>query len=304
MKLPGISRILRRFAIAATLALAPALATAGERIESSVFVDGLKRSYIAYFPDNLASRDDWPVMFVLHPGLADGEYMEKTTKFHTLEDANKFIIIYPDGIRRTWNAGECCGQAMKRNVNDIGFVEALMDDFRSKTGNRIRSKAYVTGFSNGAIMAYHIACKRPDLVEAIAPFGSAYKFLDCADGHVPVLHIHGEKDASAPVLGGSSAIKAFNQRQQMAAADTVSLVAGRSACSATANRSEMVATLKTSCPIIDCNGHEITLCVVQDLGHIWPGAEAGDNFLGRKFGPGRTDISGSQAIFDYFKEHL
>lgn len=286
------------------LILTPALAGANERIEGSLRVDGQKRSYIAYLPDNLTSRNDWPVLIAYHPGLATADYMERTTEFHRLPDSEQFVVVYPDGFRRTWNAGECCGAAMRRNVDDLAFFEAMMDDLAQQTEGRIRPRAYVTGFSNGAIFAYHLACEMPERVAAIAPFASAYQFNNCDSGVVPVMHIHGTHDISAPVEGGSSGIKSFDQRIQAAADDTVARMAEHNSCSSRPARSEDSPFLKTACQVTDCNGVELKLCVVENLGHTWPGAAAADNFLGRKFGPARTDINGSQAILDFFEEYL
>ena len=301
----GISSLFHRItAIALFCALTPLAALASEKIEGKVKMLILKRSYTAYLPDDLTSRDDWPVLMVLHPGLADGEYMERMTKLHQLPDAQDFIVVYPDGFRRTWNAGECCGQAMKKHVDDIGFLLKLVDELNEQTGGRVRDKFFITGFSNGAIMAYHMACEVPERLIAIAPFGSAYRWEDCDNGLVPVMHIHGDSDISAPHEGGSSGIKSFDQRIQMAASDTVSRVATRSNCSPVPHREEDHALLDTRCQVTDCGGVELKLCVIEGLGHTWPGAAAEDNFLGRKFGPGRTDIFGSQAILDFFEEYL
>ena len=45
-----------------------------------------------------------------------------------------------------WNAGGCCGDAMRSSIDDVGFTRALLDDL----GHRAhfdRSRVYATGFS-------------------------------------------------------------------------------------------------------------------------------------------------------------
>jgi polyhydroxybutyrate depolymerase len=89
-----------------------------------------------------------------------------------LADRENFLIVYPNGMGRfgkrllTWNAGTCCGYAAINNVDDIDFVRALI----GKVAEVVpvdRRRIYVTGLSNGGMMAHHLAAEAADLIAAV-----------------------------------------------------------------------------------------------------------------------------------------
>ena len=47
-------------------------------------------------------------------------------------DEAGFIAVYPNGTGHfssfTWNGGNCCGSAMRNNVDDVAFINTLLDD--------------------------------------------------------------------------------------------------------------------------------------------------------------------------------
>ncbi len=64
-------------------------------------------------------------------------------------------------------------------------------------------RVYLTGMSNGAMMAYRVALERPERVAAIAPVAGAMALdPDLVRVPVPVLHMHGTDDRHAPFEGG------------------------------------------------------------------------------------------------------
>ena len=59
---------------------------------------------------------------------------------------------------RNWNAGLCCGQAAGSNINDVGFIEQVVNDVSTRTLID-RQHVFVTGMSNGAMMALRMVCQ-------------------------------------------------------------------------------------------------------------------------------------------------
>lgn len=276
----------------------PKMAEAQERIERKVRVGGAMREFTVFLPANVSRKSDLRVMIVYHPAIGTGGFMEDATNLHQVPGSENFIVVYPDGYRRTWNAGTCCGMAEKQNIDDLGFFQAIMADVGSMAS--VRPKAYVTGFSNGALMVYYLMCKLPDQVAAAAPF-AAYlppeTLQDCAPGRVPLLHMHGDKDPGAPVEGGMTNYLGFLPP----ARQSVETIARRNGCNLADASYRDVPELGTSCltfsgPSASC---EASLCVIPDLGHVWPGMKA----KGRKFGPARPDLDGSGAVINFFLRH-
>lgn len=141
-----------------------------ERLVRSVEVDGQVRECIVHIPDLADRVEPLPVLFAFHPALADGEFMERTTQFNTNDGGTRYIVVYPTGRWRTWNAGDCCSLDNRRNVDDVMFFRQMLADVSGLAP--IEPRAFVTGYSNGAVFVYHLMCHAPDLVRAAAPFGS------------------------------------------------------------------------------------------------------------------------------------
>ncbi|MBW8483818.1 alpha/beta hydrolase family esterase [Actinomadura parmotrematis] len=142
-----------------------------------------------------------PVVIALHGGLANMSQMEKLTNFDALADEKGFLAVYPDGVATTWNAGDCCGIAKMTKIDDVSFLSKLIDKL---TGSGLADdrRVYVTGFSNGAGMAYRMACEAPDKVAAIGVVeGSLVTHCD-PDRPVSAMIFHGTADTNVPINGG------------------------------------------------------------------------------------------------------
>ena len=123
-----------------------------------------------------------------------------------MADAAGFIAVYPagtGGLPRTlltWNTGtDCCGFALEQDVDDVGFLVAVVDDLDSRTEVDSR-RVYFTGHSNGGIMAYRIAAEAAERVAAIAPVAGAMMQNEFSPSRaVPLLHIHSVDDPGGPI---------------------------------------------------------------------------------------------------------
>ena len=116
-------------------------------------------------------------------------------------DNGHFVVAYPDGLDRAWNTGGgCCGTPGRTNVDDVGFITAMVSAIEHQipvNPNRV----YATGISNGGIMAYTLAC-HTTIFAAIGP-DSATELGSCpAPAPLSVIHIHGTADKNIPYQGG------------------------------------------------------------------------------------------------------
>ncbi|MBN2084134.1 MAG: hypothetical protein JW748_02850 [Anaerolineales bacterium] len=168
----------------------------------SVSVDGLTRSYLLYIPIGLSAGSPAPLVLVFHGHRMNGDYMLVTTGFHSLAEANQFIVAYPNGTgpaeALSFNAGLCCGSAERNNIDEAAFVRAVLSDLEGIAVIDPK-RIFVTGFSNGAMLAYRLACELSDTIAAVAPVAGNLGYGPCEpQGKVSVLHIQGLSDASAP----------------------------------------------------------------------------------------------------------
>jgi polyhydroxybutyrate depolymerase len=152
---------------------------------------GLDRSYLLYIPDGLQAPA--PLVVMLHGGFGSARQAERAYGWDQMADSAKFVVAYPDGEGRAWNTnGGCCGRPGRENIDDVGFITAVVADVSANIGvdaNRV----HATGISNGGMMAYALACNTGTFA-AIGP-DSATQLDACAAPHpTSVMHIHGTDD--------------------------------------------------------------------------------------------------------------
>jgi polyhydroxybutyrate depolymerase len=170
--------------------------------------DGVLRDAIVHVPPAAVRGEPLPAMLAFHGGGGTSAGFRDYAGLDAVADSAGFLVVYPDGtgpLRNrllTWNAGGCCGPAMQRNVDDVGFIIALLADLDRRTPVDER-RVYATGHSNGAMMAYRLAAEHADRIAAIVPVGGAMMLNRFAPSRaVPVLHIHSVDDPRALYEGG------------------------------------------------------------------------------------------------------
>lgn len=158
------------------------------------------RAYVLHVPAQArrdpASIQGRPALIFLHGLLSDPADAAQSTGFNRLGERDGVLVAYPEGIRRSFNAGLCCGQAVTQRVDDVDFLAEVVASLRQRGAGRIS----VVGFSNGAMMAYRFACARPELVDTVGIVSGTLEVPACA-GPIRALHLHGEKDTAVPLAG-------------------------------------------------------------------------------------------------------
>jgi polyhydroxybutyrate depolymerase len=161
--------------------------------------DGIERTYILHIPTGCDAAHPTPLVLAFHGLTLNAEDMIRISGLSEQADTSGFIVAYPNGTgeNSSWNAGRCCGEAAKNRVDDVGFVRALIDELAAMTNIDLH-RVYATGFSNGAIFVYSLACKLSDRIAAIGPVSATQILDDQQDCHssrsVPVIHFHGTAD--------------------------------------------------------------------------------------------------------------
>ncbi len=172
--------------------------------------DGRTRTYRLYVPRSLTKRAA-PLLVALHGRGGSAKGFENRTGFDDLAEANKFLVVYPNGtfsseapIGRVWNAGGCCGSARQAvdNVNDVRFISLLIDKIESDY-NVNQKRVFAAGHSNGAMMGFRLACQLSNKIVAVGLQSGTLFVNKCPHKKpVAVLEIHGTADAFVPIEGG------------------------------------------------------------------------------------------------------
>ncbi|MAY42480.1 MULTISPECIES: PHB depolymerase family esterase [unclassified Neptuniibacter] len=245
----------------------------GNVIEHEVSIDSDVRTALIYKPKRADSHNLTPAVIALHGGLGNAENMQSTTGFDHLAELENFVTVYPNGTglrflknRRTWNAGRCCGPAVKKSVDDVTYLSRLIDDLVLNY-NVDPKKVYVTGFSNGAMMAYRLACEIPDKIAAIIPVSGTLAVEHCSRANsVAVLHIHGEIDENVPVAGGEGSRSVAGVKHRSIKSTMDMLLAHRGCGTPTVEESSVVSKSRYECR----EGADIQLLLIKNAGHVWP----------------------------------
>ena len=273
-----------------------ATSTASEATKRTLLVNGVSREYLVYYPSERNLKR--PVVFAFHGGFGSAESIMKKSKLHETRRGRDYIIVYPTGYRRSWNVGPCCGYAKKDNIDDLAFFDAMLLDIQ-KIANVDTSRVYVTGFSNGAMMTYHLACNRADKIAAIAPVGGAMQgdLEACRPSRaIPIMHIHGASDEWAPFLGGEGKRKQAGKQRPIP--ELIAFWYKKYSCAeeqAFSFAKDVNCTSFSQCAA----GGSVTLCLVDGLGHQWPGHKPRYLML-KMLGAGKPEVKGSEEILKFF----
>ncbi|HEY5625090.1 MAG TPA: PHB depolymerase family esterase, partial [Dehalococcoidia bacterium] len=203
----------------------------GPRTETAtITIGGRQRTWLLYVPSTLPGSPA-PLVIGLHGGFGSGEQFERTARFNEQAEDGGFLAAYPDGTGGfpTWNGGRCCGYAVRENVVDVGFIEAMVDAISAEYSVD-SARVYATGHSNGAIMALRLACES-DRFRAVGAVAGSLEVSQCNPPHpVSTLLIHGDADESHPLEGGQGP-QSVSDVDFTSVADSMAVLAPAMGCS-------------------------------------------------------------------------
>lgn len=276
------------------------------RVERTLQVDGIERRYIAHVPADAGQRQELSILFAFHPALSNAEKFEQVAPFFAQSGAEDFLIIYPDGIGRTWNTGECCGQAKKQEVDELAFIRAIFAD-AARFGAISEARNFAVGFSNGAGLSHYLACNMPERFTAIAVTGGKRNMdqgcgpiTNITANPVSVFLIHGLEDTLSPYNGGPSRLPTVQQTDGVPA--LTAYWTGANQCRAQ-QTSLRLAGIKCD-EAVACRGESLVItCPIPNMGHWWPGHDPSQRWATRMFGPARPDLPAAREIIEFFRQH-
>jgi polyhydroxybutyrate depolymerase len=266
----------------------------------ALHVDGRLRTYLLHVPPAVRAQGERaPLLLALHPGYGSAAGFARTTGFSERADAFGYVVAYPAGLYRSWNAGDCCGPPAREGVDDVAFLLAVVTDVARHTPIDA-ANVFVAGFSNGAGLALLLGCRRAERVRAIVAGGSPLHvpLEECAPSRpVPLFTFHGLADPVAPYDGGRGILANIGDQQSSAA--MVDRWRSLNRCGAgrrIARHARAVVETADAGP----DGAEVVSCTIEGMGHQWPG---GAPYETRIFGPGSTDVSATDLAMAFFERH-
>jgi polyhydroxybutyrate depolymerase len=245
-----------------------------------------------YVPARADAIGPLPVVVVLHGHGGTARQAMRVSRMNELAEARGFLAVYPEGSSwmgtpwRSWNAGACCGYAMERQVDDIGFLRELLADL-AQAYPVDPARVYLAGISNGAMLAYRAGCELADRIAAIAPIAGTLDRTTCRpSGPVSVIIFHGADDAHVPYAGG----RGRHGRMDPPVAEAVRFWVERNGCEAAARRPARGAVIEedySGC----AHNTGVKLYTVQGGGHRWFDRRRGD------------PLSATELMWEFFSRH-
>jgi polyhydroxybutyrate depolymerase len=261
----------------------PQPAAAGEsRAERTITHGGRQRSYLVH---DFSRGEAAPVVIVLHGGGGNALNAVKMTRFDRIAARERLIAVYPNGTAGrpegrllTWNADHCCAAAMRGRVDDVGFVGTVIDQLVT-SGRADAARVYVTGMSNGAMLAHRLGRELSPRIAAIAPVvGAVFGDEEPPAAPVPAFVIVGAEDRMVPGAGGPLQIRPLlggsaADRDVAPAVDQAWYWARANGCGEPTRVQGAASTVLEwrTCT----SGSAVIFHSVAGNGHAWPGGTAG-----------------------------
>lgn len=282
----------------------------------TIKVGNLDREYLLYGrPDGSKSL---PVVIVLHGGggpVGSAELMAQRSGWVEKAKQEGFLAVFPQGVIedpskpvnltdkadagrniRSWNDGDGITPASKKNIDDVAFLRTNIEDLENKFSVD-EDRIYVTGFSNGASMAFRLGVELSDRIAAIAPVaGALFIAPKQLNSSVSLLRIVGGGDPLP--TGGRSIIPVVAAVTNSPARDPVSVWATLLECPKGKNVSagkDVRQILYSPC----MGGAEVVDFVIDGMGHVYPGLSeffGADPKLGDR-------VNATDLVWDFFKNH-
>jgi len=259
----------------------PAASTS--RAERTITHGGLQRTYLVY---DFTGPAPAPVVIVLHGGGGNAANAVMMTGFDRVATRDRAIVVYPDGTAArarvpllTWNAGHCCASAMERRVDDVGFISAIIETLVA-SGRADPSRVYVTGMSNGAMMAHRLGRELSAKIAAIAPVvGAVFGDEPPPQAAMPAFIVVGRDDQVVPGTGGSLQLRGLlggrsaADRDVAPAIDQAAYWVRHNGCREPARTGGKASSITawTNCT----SGATVVFHTVAGNGHAWPGGQPG-----------------------------
>ena len=267
----------------------------------SMTYDGMNRTFLVHKPTGYTGSEDLPLVVAMHGGFGSATNLQNQSQLSVKADASNFIVVYPEGVKSpanitSWNAGSCCGYAEANNIDDVGFIDSLLDHMVANFAIDT-DRIYATGMSNGGMLAYRLACEIPERIAAIAPVATTMVAEMCTPSKaVPIIHFHSYEDGSVPYNGGvgDGVSKHYNPPHD----SVFNAWSGHNSCQSNnytiIHNDDYTLVTWTDCECL----YEIQYYITTDGGHSWHG--------GKKTLIGDTvsvHVNASDKMWEFFQIH-
>lgn len=254
-------------------------------------VDGTERTYRVITPTGDATV---PVVVAIHDAGNTVDGMVQVTQFDRTATREGFAVVFPAAVEEagnTWNAEFCCGAGPSVGVDDMAFLDAMLDELAADA-RLDTDRLYLAGVSNGAVMAYRYACERAERVAGVGSVAGTMDPDSCQPSEpVSVLEIHGTADEVVPYDGGEMPDFVQATLPAMGAEALTRRWAELNACAG--DPAAVTEPPVTRMTWSECDGDStVGLIAIEGGGHTWYAPE---------FGPTNGAVNATEEILRFFR---
>ena len=290
--------------------------------------DGLTRDYRLHVPPAAATGKPLPLVLNLHGATQNAQLEEITTDMDPNADMNGYLVAYPDGTRISkvltpdpvaknaqygWNAGRCCGLPVTKHINDVGFLLKVIADIAARTPVDLR-RVYMTGISNGGMMAYAMAAEASGHIAAISSVSGQVEIpVIHPTRAVPTMEFHSVDDPIAEFDGTPNAnpllrLSVMEGIDQWVKADGCDKKPRTGATIVGAAGSISAGETATPITYTHCrSGAEVALWRFTGSGHVWPGSTLNTgpqkNWILAGVGRGIVLVNANETMWQFFERY-
>ena len=271
-------------------------------------VGALTRTFLVHVPPKKRLNSSslplpWPLVIVLHGSAGNAQAVEQQSGMDSLADASRFLVAYPNGTGGAfglypsdWNAGNCCGAAYRDNIDDIGFITALIQEVSNHLPVDAR-RIYVAGFSAGGRMAYHVACQLAPTIAAIGVISGSLVDNGCAPtAPVPLFAVHGTNDPEVPYDLGAPAPTGIVPSLADSLPPSVQYWTALNGCTSGSDSTTAKDVMRTI--FTPCTSADVHFYAIEGGTHGWPGGP-----LDPGSQPPMNELKATVVMWQFFIRH-
>lgn len=222
---------------------------------------GETRTYTVHVPPDYDPDEPPPAVFTFHGLGGTGHGQAVDTGLAEVADAAGFVLLAPDG------RGMPQGWDLTVDPDDPDSELAFTDDLVERVDQVVcvdPDRRYVTGHSNGSVMAFAVACHTDIEVAAVGGMGAIASAEHCTnDRAIPWIYLHAGDDPVVPFDGGDSPIGDLGP-----VSDNLGTWAVRNGCDRTDPQPDTAGNLSTW-SWADCDA-DAEAVIAEIGGHYWP----------------------------------
>lgn len=309
----------------ATLALASAAAApqkqpTGEEAPGpgdrsfTLTVGDLERQYTVHIPARYESAKPAPVVMMFHGAGGTARGAMRQTGWSAKADAAGFLAVFPEAVSRdpsrpprfknnpqVWNDGSGRGHARRANIDDVGFINAVIDDLKSRFAIDER-RIYATGFSNGASMTFRVGTELSKRIAAIAPVsGLLWLKHPKLERPVPLIYLIGTEDPFNPPDSVKATMANRKTNPRPSPRGSVERWAKLLGCAPepkqVANRDGVKVAAYGACR----EESQVVFYTIEGMGHTWPGGRS--RLPEWMVGKTTSKLKATDVIWEFFEKH-